>query len=525
MKGQVAAADEAAGVAGAGLALLLAGSVVYLVVAAALGPLSGNVDTFAFKDAAANLALGQGFTTVFNFGNPTAATLVYAGHPPAYPFLSGLWFSLFGVSVESNSLFEDLLRVVLALVLWLAVAPSVARRWRWLLALLLVLGLPAGMTGLMHDRPDVLALILAIAAPLPLGRRPDRRGAAGSALLAGLALTVSPIGGILAVLGIGAQWLLAGPGRPSLLAMAVIGATGLLLPMTAIVLSLWSVDPTYPARLFGFVQDGGGWIAGQDSAGLGFVSLLFRDPALLLQKVAASFTTVHHWANLAVLLAVAAAIVHAVATAPWKEAPRGRAGRALAFLVLSLFLFLCVVVFGWNRGYPTVFALVLIALYARIVPSSRGGLPVLLPLALGVLLSAPLTGIGLVQRAAMADSLQRMELWLGQHPLPDADGDGRVVVALDPASHLLFRNAGYDTLVWWQPSIATDELLARADAFAFSFNGTGDADQAAYPAWWTPALGTLLYRPALPQVPRLFGVALSRSSKTWEVELWRARPR
>jgi hypothetical protein len=506
---------------GPGAVLLFAGCLVYLaIVLALIGPLPGNIDTFAFKDAAANLALGRGFTTAFNFGNPTAAELVYAGHPPAYAFLSGLWFSLFGVSVASNTWFEELLRVLLIVVLWVAIAPTVAPGRHWLLAILLLLGLPAAISGLMHDRPDVLALIAAVAALLPCARRHGAARAALAALLAGLALTVSPVGGILAVLGVGLQWLIAGQERPRFWTMAALGLAGLLLPMALAILAALPVDATYPERLLAFLHDGGGAVAGQETQGAGFVSLLFRDPAELLRKLLASFTTLHHWVNLVVLLAVAGVLLRACLTVPL----RARA-RAAALAMLALLLFLCLVAFGWNRGYPTVFAVFLIPLYARALRSAERPAWPLAALALAIVVSGPLTLLGMVSRASMADSLPRMEQWLAEHALADVTGDGRVTVALDPAAHLMLRAQGYDALVWWQPTITKEELLARADAFAFGFNGTGDPLRAGYPDWWDERLGERVYRPDLPQVPRVFGYALSRSSKTWEVELWRALPR
>jgi hypothetical protein len=506
---------------GPGSPLLFAGCLVYLAVVLWLvGPLPGNVDTFAFKDAAANLALGRGFTTAFNFGNPTAAALVYAGHPPAYAFLSGLWFSLFGVSVASNTWFEELLRVLLIVVLWVAIAPTVAPGRRWLLALLLLLGLPAAVGGLAHDRPDVLAVIVAVTALLPCARRHGVARAALAALLAGLALTVSPLAGILATLGLVLQWLVAGPERPRFWTMAALGLPGLLLPMALVILAVLPIDPTYPERLIAFLRDGGGAAAGQENVGAGFVSLLFRDPGALLGKILASFTTLHHWMNLAVLVAVAAVVLWACVAVP---AP-GRV-RAAALAMLALLLFLCLVAFGWNRGYPVVFAVFLVPLYARaLLPAERSAWP-LAALALAIVVSGPLTLLGLVNRASMADSLPRMELWLAEHRLADITGDGRVTVALDPAAHLMLRAQGYDALVWWQPTITKEELLARTDAFAFGFNGTGDPLRAGYPAWWDERQGERLYRPELPQVPKVLGYALSRSSKTWEVELWRALPR
>ncbi|HKY95803.1 MAG TPA: glycosyltransferase family 39 protein [Kiloniellales bacterium] len=506
---------------GSASALLFVGCLLYLaVVLWMVGPLPGNVDTFAFKDAAANLALGRGFTTAFNFGNPTAAALVYAGHPPAYAFLSGLWFSLFGVSVASNTWFEELLHVLLIVVLWAAIAPALAPGRRRLLALLLVLGLPAAVSGLAHDRPDVLAVIVAVAALLPFARRHDTARAALASLLAGLALTVSPLAGILATLGLMLQWLVAGPERPNLWTMAAIGLVGLLLPMALVILAVLPIDPTYPERLLAFLRDGGGAATGQENVGAGFVGLLLRDPAELFRKILASFTTLHHWLNLAVLAAAAGVVFWACL----RVSARGRV-RAAALAMLALLLFLCLVAFGWNRGYPTVFAVFLVALYARALPPAERPAWPLAALALIVLLSAPLTMLGLVHRASMAESLQRMERWLAEHPLPDVTGDGRVTVALDPAAHLMLKARGYDTLVWWQPSITTEELLERADAFAIGFTGTGDPLTAAYPDWWNEGLGERLYRPELPQVPTLFGRPLSRSSKTWEVEIWQARPR
>ncbi len=506
---------------GPGWRWLLAGAGLYFAANwLILGPLMGSSDTFAFKDAGASLALGQGFTTAWNFGNPSGERLLYAGYPPAYAFLAGVWFWLAGVSVEANSWFEVLLRVALAGALWCALAPVVRAGEGWLLAVLLVLGLPSGMTGLGFDRPDALALILAIAALVPFARRATLAGAAGAALLAGATLLASPLAACLATAGIALQWLLAARSRPGLLAMALVGLAGLLLPLGLTVALLSLVDPTYGGRLATFLVEGGGGLSGTGAVGASFAALLLQDPSLMLQRFLASFTTAHHWVNLVVLLAMALVLAGAILRAPLPGAWR----RAAALLMLGGLLFLTLIVFGWSRLYPVVTALYLVPLYASVLPRAASRAPSwpLLALGVGLLLSAPLTALGLAQQTTLQPSLERMRDWLAGHPLQDVNGDGRVLVALDPSIHLLLREFGYDTLVWGQPTVSEAEILAHSDAFAFGFNGTGDPLRANYPTWWNAGAARLLYHPALPQIPRLFGQPLARSSKTWEADIWEA---
>jgi hypothetical protein len=145
-------------------------------------------------------------------------------------------------------------------------------------------------------------------------------------------------------------------------------------------------------------------------------------------------------------------------------------------------------------------------------------------LAVLVALNLPFTLHRLTIAPTMTDSLTRMRGWIAEHPLPDANGDGEVVVALDNFAFYLFKEAGYRIVGLHQPTIAPEELARIADAYALSFNGTSDPTLAKYPWGWSEQGLERAYRPDLPQLPSVFGLPLARSSKTWEVEVWQRVP-
>jgi hypothetical protein len=142
-----------------------------------------------------------------------------------------------------------------------------------------------------------------------------------------------------------------------------------------------------------------------------------------------------------------------------------------------------------------------------------------------VAVQLPLAGQSLLIQAALGGSYQRMVARLADLPLDDRTGDGEVLVELDPFAYFLFRERAVIIVPASHPLASDPALLARADYVVLSYPGSGDPLEPHRPPWWAAAAGEyeLLYRPALPQQPRAFGVTLSRSSATWEVEIWGRR--
>src|SRR5689334_769102 len=78
-----------------------------------LPPALGGTDFYYFKDPSLNLATGLGFVTRFTFGSPGLADQLYAMYPPIYPLLFGLFAKLFGISAQTNQMFNSALGIAL----------------------------------------------------------------------------------------------------------------------------------------------------------------------------------------------------------------------------------------------------------------------------------------------------------------------------------------------------------------------------------------------------------------------------
>jgi hypothetical protein len=127
----------------------------------------------------------------------------------------------------------------------------------------------------------------------------------------------------------------------------------------------------------------------------------------------------------------------------------------------------------------------------------------------------------------MTDSYERMNDVLAGLSFPDRTGDGRVLVQLDPFAYFLFKPRALTIVPSPHPHASAPEIVQQSDYVVLSFLGSGDPMTPHQPWWWETAAPEfeLLYRPALPQQPQLFGYRLSNSSHTWEVEIWRRKAR
>jgi len=495
--------------------MIVLSALYVLAVWALLPPELGAVDSGFFKEPGANLALGQGMTAAFGFGNPTAEPHLYAGYPPGLPLLYGGYVWLAGLGPSANAFFELALEAVIVLLAYrlLSRAFEGSPGWQaWALAILMLLALPARYTLSQGDRPDAAGLALALLALFP-GVGTSRR-LLGAALLAGLAMTFSLFCGLLAVAGIALRWVLAPHDRrPAFWRTAALGALGCLLPLTLAVAVLTAIDPSYAARFVAFVSSTTTEVGGDSS---GWWQVFIRKSDGLEYQLDAARPAIALIGG-TLLLAMA----------------RARIGSTRAFLALGLLwatVVFSLAVVPWNKLYAGLAAGLLLPALAVALPASVWSAPrpravLLLALLLLLLPRLPLEGYRRVVQAGLGPSYERMTAFLAGHPLEDRTGDGAIWIAVDPQLYFLVKPLGHRVFVsnFWQVGPADFTPLLDYVALAY---GAGGAPQAPrLPTWWSAIEPQLepLYRPDLPQFVTLFGQRLSNSSYSWEAELWQRR--
>lgn len=196
-------------------------------------------DIFLFKEPSFNLATQNRFVVSNIPHMPPATERVYAYYPPVYPFVFGLYGKLAGSTAGASLLFEGLLRVLRAFLLFLLLKRFLGRR-ELSVASVAILAIST-LASSDADRPDELSLVWGLGALLGFlsGSSPFVTGA-----LLGLCGATSPTGGLFFGLLLGVVAM----GDRTALIQWVKGGLFSILVFALCVLPLWLSDDTVFAR-------------------------------------------------------------------------------------------------------------------------------------------------------------------------------------------------------------------------------------------------------------------------------------
>lgn len=489
---------------------------------ALLQPALGGVDIYFFKEPGLNLAEGLGFTTRFTYGNPTFAYAPYSHYPPVYPLLFALWVKLFGATVQSNQLFNSLLSTLAGIMGFLALRPALKAPTQRMTTLLLcgvfALTVAVGLFQPEFDRPDALAVSVCLLALILVRSDPDRRRLFLAGAVCAAAFFISPFIGAWAALA--AAVLVAAQCRrlDEAVGRGLVAATGAgLVGLVALALIAVFLPGWFSA--FAGVATGS---TPHKLTGTGyFLSLLHGDVKGWLEGFSVFFR--FNIASYAELIVAQAAVLGAIL---WERARTKLFERHViwpaALLGASL---LTPIVFPYQSNYYRITAALLLVATAGLTLKMSADSQRRFAAAVTagfIVLSAPaLPNIVREQlvRTTTGPSLQRAKAYLDRHRT-EFEGHGQLF-AVDHGSYMLWREEGLHPLATGYPSFEAAENRARLSRVALNYTGSGDPMTPSQPGFWSVrGEFALTDSPALPQVPRIFGIKLAHSSNTWETAIY-----
>lgn len=539
VSGAQAYPHSAAGRARGARLMLIAMVLLWLAVDGwMLPPAFGGMDIYYFKDPGANLADGLGFVTRFTYGNPSLDYKPYAQYPPIYPFLYGLFAEAMGVSLRSNQIFNSLVNVACGLAGFYALQPALeaaaARMWSGVgrtlcTAGLLALCLVTGFIAPDADRPDALAVAVALSAFLVQRRFTGLSGSIVAGLLTGFSFFISPfvciwagscIAIIIAVLGYT-------PGQAGFPVRNLLGfalAAGVMAALMLGLIALW---------LPGWFDAFGGVLVGRtthNETGGGYFMLLLHGDLRGWAGAFKSFTRFGAgplYVNLAKLAIADAAIL--VAAFMDLRRPRGAssARHGGAMLLLVLMSPLCLIITPYQFSYIRITALLLLGGAASLVAAMpddsrrRYGTAVLGAFLVVCLAAAPRLAHDGIARIASGPSLGRAIAFIDDHR--SGLSRDRVLLAVSPANYMLWRQEGLHPLNAVFSGFNGAQSRGRLAFVALGYSRSDDPAKPEVPEWFSLREFRAVATPRLPQVPRLFGRALQPGNATWESVLFRRR--
>jgi hypothetical protein len=255
-------------------------AVVWIIFIALTSPDFGGTDAFIFRDAGCNCAAGHGLVSD---SVPTDATLIppriFAAYTPGAPLLFAPAAKVFGCSPYSDTYYNFFLLVLIStFTLWLYFGFEERPGWRVGASILAGVTLPCGLFLADLDRPEGVAL--AVALPMLLLWRRCKGAVTKSLLLGccGLLFLIHPYIGIVEFL-LFLFLLLWAPDQNSRLKIAAVGFLLTLGTVAACALSLHHLDPTVIHRFLGHALGtgtGAGAILKGESAAVAHTGILHK---------------------------------------------------------------------------------------------------------------------------------------------------------------------------------------------------------------------------------------------------------
>jgi hypothetical protein len=219
--------------------------------------------------------------------------------------------------------------------------------------------------------------------------------------------------------------------------------------------------------------------------------------------------------------AVAAALLFTVIAD--RRAP-GKVGRVVWLLPLLMISPLCLVTAPYQSNYPPITAALLLAAWASMEARKQTGgrrvaaVAILAAFAVNTLLNVPFEARNLLVRSSTRDSLERALAYLESHRAELEFPGG--YSAVSPATYILWRQTGLHPLISIYSGFRLPENRKNLDVLALSYPGSGDPVKPQAAEFFPQEEYVPLFQPAVPQPAAFAGYSVSRSSQTWESDIY-----
>jgi hypothetical protein len=209
----------------------------------------------------------------------------------------------------------------------------------------------------------------------------------------------------------------------------------------------------------------------------------------------------------------------------------GTSWQAWRLIPLALTSPLCLITSPYQSHYPPIAAALLLAAWASIEavrpsasPRTSAAAIVLAFLSL-VGFAAPGQVVAFLVRLGTRDSLQRTVSFLAEHRVAMEESD--VHFAVSPSNYIVWRQAGMHPLITAYTGLAVPAKRSEVGFMALAYPGSGNLMLPQSLEFMSEREYVPVFRPKLPQMATLLGYQLSKSSQTWESEIYarRACPR
>ncbi len=498
------------------LSTLFWGTVLFWIISyAVISPEFGGIDTFIFKDAGANLALGNGFVTSNLPGSLDAESHLYAGYPPLYSLVFGIYSKIFGVGSYQNTYFNLLISLFCA-ILWFKLFIilfqfNTASRYRWIILGVLVSLLPTSLLGSGRDRPEPLSFgILLMTVLLSIHTFEDFQSSkkrwSWIFFWVGINAMISPFGGILNLLSMTLlhRSHLLKLKEPKWLFSAIFWTA---VPTAVVCTTYAFLDPSAFERFLIHSAKGGSGLGvvlgiikeGGMSAYFGTLLSPLTNPNLQTRGIVFSFLLVSFIFPAYLLLKFRVHKNHEYLVF------------GLALFAISAFPFL---VFPNQSNYMAYTRNAILALITYFAIQNERLSKTLIQTLAGVFLVifgsiVFLFGRDLAIRATNHASYNRA-----------IEQRDKLVthtsIGVWPNLYFIYKPKFEVRDLYWTPP----EILKKSQVFATSYAESGDLYKPIAPQGLRTPANSPISQPALPQPNKVFGYQISKSSNTWEALIY-----
>ena len=486
-------------------------------------PSFGGTDIYYFKDAGINYSEGLGFVSRFTYGNPTFEYKTYSTYPPFYPLLFGVFVKYFGISPESNQIFNTLISGATGLTGFLVLKSNIDYKQKnfhgiFILAISIIYGFFISDI----DRPDSLALCISFIALGLLILKASRLNYFLIGCLSALCIFISPYTGlwisfaVMVITLIQHQEDTVVDKHKNLFFMVVFGGV---ITTLFVLIGLFLYLPEWISAFKGVLT---GSNTNNETGGGYFLALLNGDFTTWFSGIPIKWTS--FYVEFFKLLIVESSLALAVILDGYRKTTNFASVGIVALLVFSP---LCIIIAPYQVHYITISSVLLLSCASVLVykmPSSSKKkyiYAIFTSFYCLAIINFPWLirdlGVRITSNSSMKDAYHLIEDFKKSIDLDKS------IISVSPSSYLLWREAGVHPLLVSFSGFDKASNRVNLDYVALSFPGSGNTREPQKPIWFDESEYERISKPIIPRDEILFGLFNSKSSQTWENAIYKRR--